>query len=573
MDTYKSLPLSALRESPFNPRKSFPEDALQELATSIKSQGVMQPIVVRLVVDLAEHDFTTPAYEIVFGHRRSRAAALAGLDSVPVIIRELDDEAASIAQVHENTKRADVTALEEADSFEHLRKTHGMSADAIAAAVGKSRSYVYGRLKLASVAPAVREACERQGLSPETALDLARMPGAALQTAALKQIRDKMIENPSQPVMWLSVRESRRRVESLYTTRLGEKAKFDPTDPELQGGACTTCPRRAGNAPDLAALPEDTCTDPDCFGEKTAQHQLRIKQAHQGRVDAAKMLGLPVIEGQEALTIWARNYAGCLIGYTAAGEMVDEDDAPEHGTFAEVLLTMPDAPKTTLIWNPHDATDLQEYLSDADVAAVLKHLGLEDDYETSPAPGGTWHTGFAPEERPTDWSAAEVLTTDRGAWLEVRKAAILNVANLPRTAECLRAVVLSELDQAGDFGLAGELLGWQARHDAAHVEPENELSSNEIYTRLIEAASADELAALITAVAVNNLLGTQLSHYAECHAKAKERVLLARRYGAQLPDDDQAEADTAVAVDPAASEADASEEDSATQEEAAESLA
>lgn len=523
MESIQNLPLSALRESPFNPRKAYPEAALQELANSIKSQGVMQPIVVRPIGNLADADFTEPAYEIVFGHRRFRASQLAGLDSVPTILREMDDEQTAIAQVHENTKRADVTALEEADSFTHLNKAHHMSADAIAEAVGKSRSYVYGRIKLANAAPEVRAACETLGLSPETALDLARMPDHAQQRAALKDLRDKYSQTPEQPIVWLSVRNARAKITGMFSTRL-TGAAFDLECATLSpgAGACTTCPRRAGNDPDLVSLPADTCTDKDCFGDKTARAVAKVKQANLDRIANWRESGGIVIEGESARQIWSWNYPGCLRGYTPVTELVDEDD-DELGSIADALAGMEAAPATVLILNPHDHTDLQEYIADADLPQLLKHLGLDEDDDTQDEqaePAGN-------SSDYSNWSSAELLARDSNAWLNVRKAVIATIPNRARTVDCLRAVLLHELHQAGGFDLAGKVLGWTDRFDAEAQSDTSERSEAQIYTDLINAASGDELAALITAVAVDTLLGNQTYH----QATATERVALAQSYG------------------------------------------
>jgi ParB/RepB/Spo0J family partition protein len=158
-DTITQLDVDHLHESPFNPRKIFDDTSLAELATDIKAQGrVLQPLLVRPRVPplFASASQADPAaacgHEIVFGHRRYRAALLAGLPTVPCMVRALTDDEARPAQISENLQRQDVHPIEEAEGYQALiDDTSGPArhtADTIAEQFGKSRSYVYGRLKL-----------------------------------------------------------------------------------------------------------------------------------------------------------------------------------------------------------------------------------------------------------------------------------------------------------------------------------------------------------------------------------------------------------------------------------------
>ncbi len=139
-DLLKELPLSQLMAGKHQPRRHFDEAALAELTESIKAQGVVQPIVVR------------PAgidrYEIVAGERRWRAAQAAGLRTIPVVIRELDERAAMAIALVENIQRADLNALEEAEALKRLIDECGLTHEACATAVGKSRAAVSNLLRL-----------------------------------------------------------------------------------------------------------------------------------------------------------------------------------------------------------------------------------------------------------------------------------------------------------------------------------------------------------------------------------------------------------------------------------------
>jgi len=139
-DVLKELPLSQLVPGKHQPRRHFDEAALAELTESIKAQGVVQPIVVRPVA--------ADRYEIVAGERRWRAAQAAGLRTIPVVIRQLDERSAMAIALVENIQRADLNALEEAEALKRLIDECGLTHEACATAVGKSRAAVSNLLRL-----------------------------------------------------------------------------------------------------------------------------------------------------------------------------------------------------------------------------------------------------------------------------------------------------------------------------------------------------------------------------------------------------------------------------------------
>lgn len=194
-DTITELPLEQLHESPFNQRQRF---AVDDLAASIRSEGrVLEPLLVRPRIfaqglarradGLRDDDDTQDGFEIVFGHRRLRAAEAAGLATVPCMVRALTDAQARSAQIAENLERDDVHPLEEAASFRALVDDDGLTPDQIAERYGKSRSYVYGRLKLLHLHPEVRAACLAGDVGAEVALLLA-LDGAWRSGANPKEI-------------------------------------------------------------------------------------------------------------------------------------------------------------------------------------------------------------------------------------------------------------------------------------------------------------------------------------------------------------------------------------------------
>jgi ParB family transcriptional regulator, chromosome partitioning protein len=164
------LPIEAIRPSPLQPRRQFPEAELDGLAQSIREKGIVQPLLVRPIVD-AGADF-----ELVAGERRWRAAQRVGLHEVPAVIRELGDaEALEIALV-ENLQREDLSPLDEAQAYGRLAREFGRSQASLAAAVGKSRSHVANTLRLLSLPAAVRESLEKGLLSAGHARALLAAP-------------------------------------------------------------------------------------------------------------------------------------------------------------------------------------------------------------------------------------------------------------------------------------------------------------------------------------------------------------------------------------------------------------
>jgi ParB family transcriptional regulator, chromosome partitioning protein len=147
--------VDALRPGRYQPRLQLREEGLAELADSIREQGVLQPLIVR-AVPAAEGDAS--AYEIVAGERRWRAARLAGLATVPVIVRELTDKEALAVALIENLQREDLNPIDQAQSMARLVEEFGMTHDQIAKALGRSRAGVTNFLRLLELADGVKEA-------------------------------------------------------------------------------------------------------------------------------------------------------------------------------------------------------------------------------------------------------------------------------------------------------------------------------------------------------------------------------------------------------------------------------
>jgi ParB family chromosome partitioning protein len=174
----RRIPVEFLRRNPRNPRTSFPEAELDELADSIRERGIIQPIVVRPIPGLPD------AYEIVAGERRWRAAQRAGLHDVPVVIIEADDKTALELAIIENVQRADLNVLDEAAGYEKLVAEYGYTHADLGSVLGKSRSHVANTLRLLKLPSSVREIVARGDISAghARALLAVRNPEAVART-------------------------------------------------------------------------------------------------------------------------------------------------------------------------------------------------------------------------------------------------------------------------------------------------------------------------------------------------------------------------------------------------------
>jgi len=253
------LNLIDLESSPTNPRRRFDEAALQELADSIKSKGVLQPLLVR-------PGSKDGVYEVVAGERRFRAAKLAGLEAVPVVLRHLEDDEVLEVQIIENAQREDLTPLEEAEGYRQLIERGIYDVDGIAAKIGKSPSYVYQQLKLAELVPDAKKALDAGQITAGHAILMAR-----LQPGDQEEALEFLLEDWRGDEVLPSVRGFRRWLDRELHLNL-HKAPFPKKDAELypEAGACSSCPKRTGNQPELFADLEknDVCVDRACFETK-----------------------------------------------------------------------------------------------------------------------------------------------------------------------------------------------------------------------------------------------------------------------------------------------------------------
>lgn len=402
-----------IRPDPNQPRKTFTEASLNELADSIREQGIIQPLIlefvpakfkieepdlhskdyhVRVLVDgvwqhahqnrdrkLCEHFCESPDnliehYRIVAGERRWRAAGIVKLADVPAVVhRGLTDKQRFAIQFIENNQRENVSALEEAEAMKtqlasrRLEKPE-FSPEELAKELGISRAGLYERLKLTRLHPPVRVALLAGKISTSVAGEVAKLPTPAAQEKLLKEIIDALEDD-----MPMSVRELQGLIQGEYVRQLSD-APFDLKDeniftrstpreiaklpPGIYIASCLICPHRTGNM--LAEFPElktkpNVCTNPVCFGEKCKAHWLVAAADAQAK-------------GQKVFT--EKEFKSQRGDYIAGDK--HEYAHNKNGTFTELMGKH--APEPVLV---STAEGLKKFYPKAEVPKALKAAGVK----------------------------------------------------------------------------------------------------------------------------------------------------------------------------------------------------
>jgi ParB family chromosome partitioning protein len=297
--------VESLVESMTNPRKTFDEESLSELAESIKQYGIRQPLTVRpcsskLVDRMAgtvTDDGSEQTYEIVIGARRYRAARKAGLASVPCMISEsMPDQEAQEIQIVENLQREDIGSIEEAEGFKRLMNTHGLKVADVAARVGKSTRYVYDRLTLVSrLADEVVELAELGYLPTSHLVELARLSPKDQQKAICEvfevygdsaQELVAGIRSGTEDARTPSLRALKGYIERNIQHALSS-ASWDMTDASLTTEpACSECAFRSDRKIDQEGPIDGSdgcCMRPECFaGKKVAFIRKKVDEIKTG---------------------------------------------------------------------------------------------------------------------------------------------------------------------------------------------------------------------------------------------------------------------------------------------------
>jgi len=191
------IDIDKIRPNPYQPRKKFNKTSLEELASSIKAFGVIQPINVRKIGD--------GYFELVAGERRLKASKLAGLETIPSIVMVVMDQDSAILALIENLQREDLNFFEEAEGYYYLMNDYGLTQEQVARKVGKNQSTIANKLRLLRLAKVVRHFILENGLTERHARALLKIPDENLQMNILKKIADKN----------LRVKETENLIESV----------------------------------------------------------------------------------------------------------------------------------------------------------------------------------------------------------------------------------------------------------------------------------------------------------------------------------------------------------------------
>ena len=453
-DQFANLALPIITSSLTNPRQNFDPAKLAELAESIKASGVHQPILVRPLPGSRVADTERGVqYELVCGERRLRASQLAGVPTIPAMVRALTDDQVLEIQIIENLQRDDLTELEEAEGYAALMQHNSINADQVGEKIGKSRSYVYGRLKLLDLSTECKQAMREGKIDASRALLIARIPDGKLQIKALTFATTSQ-GYPAEPP---SVRRLQDWLKANVMLKL-EQAVFKLTDTRLVEGAgsCAECPKRTGANPDLFTDVDsaDICTDPACFHGKEEAHRAQL-------VKKAEAKGMRIVQDKEALELLGGNqWRDKPNGYTELStQRLDlSTDGERPVTLGQALGN--DAPSPILFIHPK-TQEVSELVPIEEAEAVLLAKGLikvEEHRAEKLEDLGEHLTRL--QERAKQDTERESITAIHTATADAIRATNAAQAKRLLTGEVLRAYLLSELDNLGPDDVA-EALGYK----------------------------------------------------------------------------------------------------------------
>lgn len=414
------------------PRKFFDKKKMEELTNSVRAKGIIQPLLVR--------KDGPKKFELVAGERRLRAAKIAQLKDVPCIVWDLNDTQVMEIRFIENLQREGLHPLEEAEGYEVLLKKHGYkTTDDIAAKIGKSRSYIYGRLKLCDLISENRKLFYEGKFSPSVALLVARVPGD-LQKEAGKVVAagGSGWNKTGEP---MSYRAAQKYVSENFMLQL-RGAPFDTKDKTLckNIGPCTICPKRTGNQkelfPDISSA--DVCTDPGCFNMKKNAFTQRM-------VAKAKASGKKVVSLEEAKKLFPYEHAS-----TPEHKYVSLDqtcyELPKSPKYRELVKRVKDAPIVYAV-QPFN-NKLIELLEKTEIPKIFKKIGIKMGSD-----------GSGPSRDPNALAKAKTQNRIR----EAKRGFWINKVSTARDRRCMNVVILDILLADLGTGTADALLPFKTR--------------------------------------------------------------------------------------------------------------
>jgi len=202
----KQIPVASIVPSPYQPRTVFDDERIDELCQTIKTHGVIQPIVVR---------FRDGKYELIAGERRWRAVSKLGWDTIPAIVREFNDTQAASISLIENLQREGLTSIEEALAYQKLIEIHQLTQESLAQRLGKSQSTIANKLRLLHLSEPVKNALLERIITERHARAMLSLPSEELQLKVLEEIVSKE----------LNVKQTENRIQLILEALQGKKEK------------------------------------------------------------------------------------------------------------------------------------------------------------------------------------------------------------------------------------------------------------------------------------------------------------------------------------------------------------
>lgn len=455
-------------------RKGLDIDSLNALAASIKAQGLGQAILVRplpasRLEDTAGMD-PRPIYEVIAGERRWRACQIAGLGTMPMLVRDMTDAAVLEMQLVENVEREDLDDMEEAEGFERLRRDLGYTVEQIAQRIahGKGESYVYKALRLCELTPQSREAMY-EGANGAPAI-LGRSTGllvARYKPEQQQEVIEFIASQAGADGEPMPFRQIAPKVFKRFNLALAS-APFDIKADALvaECPACTSCPKRSGAQADIFGDggADDSCTDPVCFDGKREAHIVLVRKK-------AQKDGFKVIDGDEARSAKPSPFTKVISGYVRLTDVAEtekgNDGVERDVTFEDKLRSLgKKAPKPRIFIDPHTGAAVQ--VITADLAEKLVPPAEEPPKKAGkkakPAayaydPDGQ-HDGDEEEDALSDWRIERAVTVRIFDAIRTRERTLDDAKLL------LKAIFrLAEAGEEGTLPRLEAYLGWQSDLD------------------------------------------------------------------------------------------------------------
>lgn len=299
----KNIPVTDICTSDLNPRKTFDQESLMELAQNIKEHGLVQPITIR-----KRPKGSDTKYEIVCGERRYRATVLNGEEEIQCIVKELDDKQAFAAMIIENLQRKDVDPIEEAAALGKLYDNGSMTIQEIAKTLGKSTSFVLGRIQLNNIIP------EFIDLMRDGTLYLVHLLSICRLTTEQQKIFYEECFTPSMQARRATriiLMDELKNMIDEHVMKYLDMAKFNTEDASFScGRCCLNCPLNTKNQEAFKDSKRDRCMDRTCFAQKNLEFVLRqakdsgftpiyIGEGNEAIIEASKAQGIELIDAND----------------------------------------------------------------------------------------------------------------------------------------------------------------------------------------------------------------------------------------------------------------------------------